>query len=147
MVGIIARVVVERGFGFIRPSEGTDKSEAFFHFSQLRGGLVFDEKLVSGGRVRRERDGQGVASGRRETAGLKTMTTPKRKWFVFSAANAESRFGFGTVDEATKFCHALNRGRFIHLFAFEEIIDREVIESLENQPRKRIERLEVVALV
>ena len=50
MNGTIKRVTRDRGFGFIR---GEDGNEYFFHRSELRGGLAFDE-LEEGQPVRFE---------------------------------------------------------------------------------------------
>ena len=47
MIGTVKKVTKERGFGFIRAEDGT---EYFFHQSELRGGLKFDE-LKEGQRV------------------------------------------------------------------------------------------------
>lgn len=44
MEGVVHRVVADRGFGFVR--ENDKRSDAFFHFKDLTGGLVFDDKLV-----------------------------------------------------------------------------------------------------
>ena len=46
MVGTITKVILERGFGFIRERGSTDRKEIFFHRSQLGRGLVFDEQLI-----------------------------------------------------------------------------------------------------
>jgi CspA family cold shock protein len=40
MNGTIKRLTADRGFGFIR---GEDGAEYFFHRSELRGGLTFEE--------------------------------------------------------------------------------------------------------
>jgi cold shock protein len=47
MTGTIKKVTWDRGFGFIR---GEDGHEYFFHRSELRGGLRFEE-LKEGQRV------------------------------------------------------------------------------------------------
>ena len=47
MNGTIKRLTQDRGFGFIR---GEDENEYFFHRSELRGGLRFDQ-LREGQRV------------------------------------------------------------------------------------------------
>jgi CspA family cold shock protein len=47
MNGTIKKVSFDRGFGFVR---GDDGNEYFFHRSELRGGLSFDE-LREGQRV------------------------------------------------------------------------------------------------
>ena len=41
--GAVLKVVLERGFGFIRSTEGADY---FFHLSDLRGGLEFDKLQI-----------------------------------------------------------------------------------------------------
>lgn len=46
MFGTITRIVLGRGFGFIRERGSAERKETFFHASQLRGGLEFDERLV-----------------------------------------------------------------------------------------------------
>jgi cold shock CspA family protein len=45
MLGTITKIVLGRGFGFIR-ERGTEPKDVFFHASQLRGGLQFDERLL-----------------------------------------------------------------------------------------------------
>jgi CspA family cold shock protein len=50
MNGAIKTITQNRGFGFIRADDGT---EYFFHRSELRGGLEF-EQLREGQRVRFE---------------------------------------------------------------------------------------------
>ena len=45
MFGTITKIVLGRGFGFIR-ERGAERKETFFHASQLRGGLQFDERLL-----------------------------------------------------------------------------------------------------
>lgn len=50
MTGVIKTVTQNRGFGFIRADDG---AEYFFHRSELRGGLEF-EQLREGQRVRFE---------------------------------------------------------------------------------------------
>jgi cold shock CspA family protein len=45
MFGTITKIVLGRGFGFIRERDG-ERKETFFHASQLRGGLQFDERLL-----------------------------------------------------------------------------------------------------
>lgn len=40
MTGTIKRITIDRGFGFIRADDGV---EYFFHRSELRGGLVFEQ--------------------------------------------------------------------------------------------------------
>ena len=47
MIGTIKKLTRERGFGFIRAEDGT---EYFFHQSELRGGLTFED-LKEGQRV------------------------------------------------------------------------------------------------
>ena len=47
MTGTIKRITMDRGFGFIRADDGVDY---FFHRSELRGGLIF-EQLREGERV------------------------------------------------------------------------------------------------
>lgn len=46
MLGTITKVVLGRGFGFIRELDGAKRKDIFFHASQLRGGLQFDERLL-----------------------------------------------------------------------------------------------------
>ena len=46
MFGTVTKIMLERGFGFIRERGNTDRKEIFFHTSQLRGGLEFNEQLV-----------------------------------------------------------------------------------------------------
>jgi len=46
MFGTITKIVLGRGFGFIRERESTERKEVFFHASQLRCGLEFDERLL-----------------------------------------------------------------------------------------------------
>lgn len=53
MTGTIKRLTMDRGFGFIRARDGVDY---FFHRSELRGGLVFEQL----------REGQHVTFERRE---------------------------------------------------------------------------------
>ena len=45
MFGTITKIVLGRGFGFIR-ERSAERKEVFFHTSQLRGGLQFDERLL-----------------------------------------------------------------------------------------------------
>lgn len=47
MIGTIKKLTRERGFGFIRAEDG---AEYFFHQSELRGGLRFED-LQEGQRV------------------------------------------------------------------------------------------------
>lgn len=42
--GCVKKVLVEKGFGFIRNADGGD--DVFFHMTDLRGGLEFDETLT-----------------------------------------------------------------------------------------------------
>jgi cold shock CspA family protein len=42
MEGVVRKLVIDRGFGFIRCDEGGD---VFFHFRDLVGGLEWDERL------------------------------------------------------------------------------------------------------
>ena len=46
MYGTVTKIVLGRGFGFIRERGGAVGTETFFHSSQLRGGLEFDERLL-----------------------------------------------------------------------------------------------------
>jgi len=46
MFGTITKIVLGRGFGFIRERDSAERKEIFFHASQLRGGLEFDERLL-----------------------------------------------------------------------------------------------------
>jgi cold shock protein len=43
MTGVIAKLVLDRGFGFIQPDGKT--KDIFFHFSSLDESLPFDEAL------------------------------------------------------------------------------------------------------
>jgi cold shock CspA family protein len=45
MFGTITKIVLGRGFGFIRERSAEPK-DVFFHATQLRGGLEFDERLL-----------------------------------------------------------------------------------------------------
>ncbi len=45
MTGKIARIVSERGFGFIKPDNSTFKKDVFFHCSKL-GNVEFDALQV-----------------------------------------------------------------------------------------------------
>ena len=42
MTGKIARLVSDRGFGFITPDEGADK-DVFFHARSVAGGVAYDD--------------------------------------------------------------------------------------------------------
>jgi len=46
MFGTITKIVLGRGFGFIRERDSAERKEVFFHASQLRSGLEFDERLL-----------------------------------------------------------------------------------------------------
>ena len=46
MFGTITKIVLGRGFGFIRERDSGERKDIFFHASQLRGGLEFDERLL-----------------------------------------------------------------------------------------------------
>jgi cold shock CspA family protein len=47
MYGTITKIIVDRGFGFIRERGSTEKKELFFHCSELRDGLVFGEHIIA----------------------------------------------------------------------------------------------------
>ena len=47
MYGTIIKIIADRGFGFIRERGSTDRKELFFHLSELRDGLVFNEQLIA----------------------------------------------------------------------------------------------------
>jgi len=42
MTGTIAKIVSDRGFGFIKPDEGSDK-DLFFHARSVVGDTVYDD--------------------------------------------------------------------------------------------------------
>jgi len=46
MFGTITKIVLGRGFGFIRERDGAAPKDIFFHASQLPGDLQFDERLL-----------------------------------------------------------------------------------------------------
>ncbi len=46
MYGTVTKIVLGRGFGFIRERGSAAGTETFFHASQLSGGLQFDERLL-----------------------------------------------------------------------------------------------------
>jgi len=46
MHGTITKIVLGRGFGFIRERGSAEPKRIFFHASQLRGGLEFDGRLL-----------------------------------------------------------------------------------------------------
>lgn len=49
MTGSIAKIVSDRGFGFIKPDEGSDK-DLFFHARSVVGETVYDD-LQEGDKV------------------------------------------------------------------------------------------------
>jgi len=54
-------------------------------------------------------------------------------WWKFKAYNTESVYGWGTTDEADKYCDFLNSDREINVFHSEEIEDDdEIIAKLES---------------
>jgi cold shock CspA family protein len=44
--GTITKIVDGRGFGFIKERGSSNTNDLFFHFTELRGGLVFGEHLI-----------------------------------------------------------------------------------------------------
>jgi len=46
MTGVISRIVVDRGFGFISPVGSAHSRQLFFHASGLVDGLLFDARLI-----------------------------------------------------------------------------------------------------
>lgn len=57
------------------------------------------------------------------------------KWFIFTAWNSQSAYGFGTEEEAERYCDILNRKREINVYSIAEISadeDSELLAGLDS---------------
>jgi len=59
----------------------------------------------------------------------------KSSWWRFRAYNTESRYGYGTPQEADRYCDYLNRDREINHYAAELLDDPEIEAALEAGDR------------
>lgn len=46
-------------------------------------------------------------------------------WFIFTAYNSQAHFGYGTPEEADRYCDVLNRGREINYYHAREMTPEE----------------------
>lgn len=58
--------------------------------------------------------------------------TDVEKWFMFTAYNSQAHYGFGTRQEADKYCDILNRNREVGQYGYNEITDADALASLNN---------------
>lgn len=60
------------------------------------------------------------------------MNDNSEKWFAFRAYNSQSLYGFGTADEAERYCDILNSTREINIYGALEVEDAARIAALES---------------
>lgn len=60
------------------------------------------------------------------------MTANTEQWFAFTAYNSQALYGFGTQDEADRYCDLINSDREINVYAAEAIEDADRVAALES---------------